>query len=406
MDTRTVRQKIEELRQTGSTALDLNGMDLGVLPFDELYGIAGRLTGLDISNNNLTDESVIWIGNNCPALESLRINSPRWFQEPNRITRGSIEGVAAKLKKLRQLELTHNALTNQDIENICAASHQLLNLDLSNNLITADGVRFITAQVPDLTSLSLNFNLIGSEGLFEIFKHLHRLSALSVAYCKIDAFPFTNHHDSREMVHFVISGNWMQNNWSAAALKGSNNLIRLEVENCNLSDIDLENICKHGVNLKSLKIGGNSLGTAHAIRIGISLKELQYLSFIDNNLDGHGLVGLLQNLSLLKQLYVNNNIIRDLPATDLTEKALSLTSLGLSKNQISDQGIRQICALFPNLTELDLFVNRIGNNGAEAIGQQLKSLSRLYLNDNKITDKGTGTHRKFATIAIFEPNQQ
>jgi Ran GTPase-activating protein (RanGAP) involved in mRNA processing and transport len=106
----------------------------------------------------------------------------------------------------------------------------------------------------------------------------------------------------------------------------------------------------------------------------------------------------LLNDATVEELYLNNNIIRDLGAQHLSSLLyanFTLVDLCLSGNKIGDAGVEflaQALCCNSTLKALDLSRNRFGDRGAKALAEALfynSSLERLDLNANrKIGEEG------------------
>lgn len=166
-----------------------------------------KLTHMNLSENNLTDDDVLLLVKNLTSLKSLKLrnnylttntaihiaNNQRGIEEldlsGNNIGYVGIKEIAAKLRKIKLLFLEKTALKNNSLADIAANLIDLTVLDVSRNFVTDEGVFHVSAGNVNLSELNLTGNeLVGDEALGFLGENSLRLQTLLVGECNVSDF--------------------------------------------------------------------------------------------------------------------------------------------------------------------------------------------------------------------------
>lgn len=156
----------------------------------------------------------------------------------------------------------------------------------------------------------------------------------------------------------------------------------------------------HGIlyNTISLNLAFNNLGLRGAqFILEAKMCRLEKLNLDGNNIKDGPLTRGLSSMNL-KSLSLMNNSIGTVGVTSITSYLQDLTYLNLSSNQIKDTGATNIAnSLPPRLKYLNLENNSIGPRGGKRLARsRIPGIIELYLGGNNLGDSGA---RHFTRIS-------
>ncbi|XP_052198697.1 receptor like protein 21-like isoform X3 [Diospyros lotus] len=271
-------------------------------------------------------------------------------------------------KEIKTLELSGNALVdwveNEGFEKLSTLTNFEV-LDLSDNWINNSKILKFIGGIPSLKSLNLGENRLGSSvdlTSFEKFSTLTNLEVLDLSFTWINNF---------EILEFIggISS------------------------------------------LKSLNLGGNSLGSSvnlTSFKKFSMLTNLEILDLNDNNMSNSKMLEFIGGISSLKSLNLGMNYLGSLVDLTSFKKFSMLTNLkvlDLSSNGINNSKILEFIGGMSSLKSLNLQYNSLGSSvDLTSWNQQskLKNLEVLDLSYNFITNILWSSFKEFSSLKILD----
>ncbi|XP_077233102.1 uncharacterized protein LOC143875440 isoform X5 [Tasmannia lanceolata] len=347
-------------------------------------GLCGlkRLTNLDISRNNLHDQSLASCLGNLSSLENLDLSE-------NNLT--FISTGLCGLRRLTNLDLGHNNLLDQSLPSCLGNLSSLEELDLSENNLT-----FISTglcSLKRLKTLDLSVNQLDDRSLPSCLGNLSSLEDLYLS--------FNNLRNPRGM---------------STGLCSLKRLKTLDLRVNQLDDLSLPSCLGNLSYLEDLRLSNNNLRNPRGMSTGLcSLKRLKTLDLNGNQLDERSLPSCLGNLSSLEDLDLSYNNLRNprgmstgfiqmknlkilhLAGNMLNQGSQSLSglcslkrlkTLELRDNQLDDRSLPSCLGNLSSLEDLDLSFNNLRNPRGMSTGLcGLKRLTNLYISRNNLHDQ-------------------
>lgn len=335
-----------------------------------------------IRENMKTEETTLYLGNcgladlselpelwNCTHLIILNF-STKYDEDGNiislnNISENSISSIPediGKLKNLKELYLSENPIGDNGATTISRQLKSLHILDISYASISDTGLIDICQNITRLKSLNIEQNNVSDTGIKYIVDNLNYLVKLNISYN-------TN-------IKFNIN----------IPVNKLSNLRELNISHCSITDNGLNSLKNHR-RIELLNLEWNQItekGIIYLVNL-VNLKEL----FLENNLlRDNGAQELASNFRKLIRLNLAQNEIGDIGASQIGQYLNNLVYLNLSKNNIYDKGAEALSHKLSNLKHLDLADNKIGNKGAIAIGENQIKLDYLDLRTNALSDEG------------------
>ena len=352
-----------------------------------------KLTKFNISHNNITNEAADYIGCFLSHTAKLKVLdlSGNSLQELGFI---KIFKSSDIITDLNLLKITHsyNIISRAAYELAALLLHNefLEELDLSyNNLSSSDVMKIFNGMViiSNFRMVNVSHNFITDEAadtLANILAHNTKLKVINVSYNNLSTVGIVK----------VIKG--MQNSINLETVNVSHNMIT------NKAVDELGAALSHNSNLKSLDLSSNYLTFEGFIRIFEFLKNMMHLRKLyisynntsDLDIGSTATVGF--DNSKLEELDLSNNFMQTAGTVAIMrnfKQISSLKKLYINGNMITDEATDDIAAILSQSTkleELNLSCNNLHVAGAITIFKSLRSiysLKRLYINNNMITDK-------------------
>ena len=358
-----LKRRIDEVRNTKSTKLDLSGLGLEAIP-EAIYDL-NWLTELDLGPHESIKEKPYWdyTQNNKKLCNAVRVVPDAFsnaFPHLTHLSLGS-NGIGAEgakalsgLTNLTTLHLGFNEIGSEGAKALSGLTN-LTTLHLHHNKIGAEGAKAL-ASLTNLTTLHLNNNRIRADGA-KALASLTNLTTLDLRSNDIGSE-------------------------GAKVLAGLTNLTTLHLNN-NRIRADGAKALASLTNLTTLNLSRNGIGAEGAKALA-NLTNLTTLNLVDNDIGAVGAKA-LANLTNLTTLYLEFNGTGDEGGKALAGLT-NLTTLHLGFNGTGDEGVKALANL-TNLTTLDLSSNKIGAEGAKALAN-LTNLTTLNLSRNGIGAEG------------------
>uniref|UniRef100_A0A0N5ALN3 LRRCT domain-containing protein n=1 Tax=Syphacia muris TaxID=451379 RepID=A0A0N5ALN3_9BILA len=344
-------------------------------------------------SGNMNQSSLTRVIRESPMnLTSLIIEAPE--TKPNRFFWDDNLNRFHKLRVLRLINCGIPALSH------AIRLPQLETLDLRRNKIERISFDMFT-DLPNLKAVDLSANQLRVLPT-GVFGYLMRLENLSLAYNNITELPINLLHDKQHFRSLHLDGNKISIKNLNDFFRDIQHLERLELNYCELETID--------------KLSLNSL------------KQLQRVGLAGNMIDKIP-IKLLQDLSQLRTLDLNDNEIERITAVSSANWTGNLRQLFLAHNKLSFREDFKNIADYGTVEELDLSYNDLktfssadlgalqsvvkvlhlsGNqlmNIQQCLTQNLTALRVLHLADNGITDLPHKLPEEFAQLTVLNISQ-
>ena len=395
--------KLQEIDISGNI-LHIAGVRKIMIALQGIY----TLKKLCLSHNNITDEAV----DDIAKAISHNIHLQEFRISGNKLSTVGAIKIAKALQSvfnLRALYISDNEINSTAAEHLATAighANQLHELDISKNKFQARGIEIILKPLQDcdkLTKLYINDNNVTDDTAAHAIE--------TVVSCNTG------------LQEIDISGNNLQVKGTiniAVALQSIVMLTKLCIRNNNMTYQAANNIAvviTHNVHLQDLDIGGNDLLAAGATIIAKSLQTISSLTklYINNNkitseaaddiaaavfynphleefdiseneIEGSGAIKLVrsfQQISALKKLFVDHNMITDEAADDIAA-AIScnteLQEIDISENNFHTAGVIKIMKALQEihtLKKLCLGNNNINGKAADDIAAVISCNTKL-----------------------------
>ena len=383
------------------------------------------LEELDVSNNNLQSKSAVKIA---IALQNISTLTKLYISNSN-VTNEAVDGLAAviyKNIKLQEFDISKNNLQSKGAIKIAKALQNvstLTMLNMSKNNITDEAIDDIIGIVyhnAQLQQLNIGFNGFALNGIARITVALRKgtdLRALQIENNKIND---TDKHSTAQTISLnakLESFNCSDNNFSTGcileiikALQNISTLTKLYISNSNVTDeaVDgLAAVVNKNIKLQEFDVSGNNLQSKGAIKIAKVLQNISTLTklYINNiftkqtgNTAAGDLALALSCNSQLQELNISNNQFSGADILKIANALLNkfaLKKLYMSNNNISVEAADSIAAVIScssQLKVLDISGNCIRTKGFIKIAnalQKISTLQQLYINNNHITDEAS-----------------
>ncbi|NMG59344.1 hypothetical protein E1H12_12665 [Geitlerinema sp. P-1104] len=345
-------RRIEQVKETGSTTLNLSGLGLTTLP-SEVWDLQ-NLRWLYLNNNQLQEFSPQF--GQLQNLEDLELNNNQLQEFPPQF---------GQLQNLRRLELNNNQL--QEFPPQFGQLQNLEDLELNNNQLQELPAEL--GQLQNLRWLELNNNQL--QDLPTELGQLKNLRWLYLNNNQLQDLP-TELRQLKNLRRLYLNNNQLQD--LPAELGKLKNLRRLYLNNNQLQDLPPQS--GQLESLEELYLNNNQL-EKFPPQLG-KLKNLAELELNNNQLQEFP--PQLGQLQRLLRLNVSHNQLRELPAE--FAQLQSLKKLELSNNQL--QEFPSELGKLKNLSELELNNNQLQELPAE-LGQ-LQRLLRLNVSHNQLRE--------------------
>ncbi|XP_028827438.1 LOW QUALITY PROTEIN: NACHT, LRR and PYD domains-containing protein 3-like [Denticeps clupeoides] len=334
-----------------------------------------HLTELNMSNNNLLDSGVkhlsLGLESACNKLESLRLHG------------------------CQLSDVSCSALSSA----VRSAFSSLRVLDLSTNFLKDSGVKLLSNTLQD-PHCKLETLLLQDCDLTEVSCE-HLSSALKSNSSKLKELDLSYNEQLQDSGVTVL----------CTALEDAHcQLLKLELQNCNLTDVTCSALCSalksNSSSLRELNLGKNKLQDSGVIFLCKALEDprckLEKLSLQDCNLSNKScavLCSALGSNTCLKDLNLSDNDLQDSGVKHLftapQEPPFKLEKLKLQCCNLTDKSCEHLASALTSilvLKELDLSYNNLKDSGvnflATAMNERRCQLKKLWLQHCKITDKG------------------
>jgi len=349
-----------------------------------------NLLELDINDNRLTR-----FDNNCfTNMTSLTHLSA----ERNQINE-LLDGVFDGLKSLKNLHLSRNRISDIGLHVFSYHLRNLRHISLNDNsLLSLQSGVFDSLE--SLVFLNLSENRISNIDL-HVFSN--RSSLQNLKYIELKNNSLTSLQDGvfdglESLDHLYLSGNQISNISSNVFSSRSNlsHLRKLEINDNLLTSID-DGVFDGLLSLDSLQLSRNRISHIgpHVFSNQSNLQNLRYIRLNDNSITSlQG--GVFDGLESLHSLNLRVNLLKSLQ-DGVFNGLKSLRYLYLSSNRISDIGLH----VFSDPSSLrNLLTIKLNNNLLKSLHDVvfdgLKSLRSLHLSRNRISDIGL---RVFSTLS-------
>ena len=349
---------LPNLVQLSLAAAHLAGLaDLGLTSLVSQPVCLRKVRQLDLSHNQLTELTATHL-HNFPGLTSLDVSH-------NLLSSLSADTLEFA-PNLQELFLSNNQLTSVPV--LLLEGLKLTSLSLANNSLFSLPGALLTGQT-NLTSLDLSGNLLtGSELRPAIFSSLSSLTSLSLARNRLEKVKRKLFWELHALQSLDLSQNLLRE-VPARLLKSQSQLTSLSLSGNLLEQLGGEALAGAG-QLHHLRLDTNSLD-----RVAEQVRTYRP----DSNILFTTVLQVWQNLSSLSVLELSNNRLTAVPPGLRFLRGLTL--LDLAGNRITELGEQAVP--LQQLWRLDLSSNRIANISAADL-KQLSSLQILDLSKNRI----------------------
>ncbi|XP_077233099.1 uncharacterized protein LOC143875440 isoform X2 [Tasmannia lanceolata] len=347
-------------------------------------GLCGlkRLTNLDISRNNLHDQSLASCLGNLSSLENLDLSE-------NNLT--FISTGLCSLKRLKTLDLSVNQLDDRSLPSCLGNLSSLEDLYLSfNNLRNPRGMSTGLCSLKRLKTLDLRVNQLDDLSLPSCLGNLSYLEDLRLSNNNLrnPRGMSTGLCSLKRLKTLDLNGNQLDERSLPSCLGNLSSLEDLDLSYNNLRNPrGMSTGFIQMKNLKILHLAGNMLNQGSQSLSGLcSLKRLKTLELRDNQLDDRSLPSCLGNLSSLEDLDLSFNNLRNPRGMSTGLCGLKrLTNLYISRNNLHDQSLASCLGNLSSLVDLDLSENNLTfiSTGLWS----LKRLKTLNLIANQLDDR-------------------
>ncbi len=335
------------------------------------YGVtidsSGRVTQLDLENNNLDNQLPSEIGN-LTALTYLNLRQ-------NYHLNGNIPASIGNLSNLQVLDISYTRISGQIPQEIGNLTN-LTGLFLISNRLTGN----IPSSIGNLTNLQ-NLNLSGNEldgSIPPEIGNLTNLQMLNLNYNQLSGNIPEEIGNLNNLTLLILEENQLSGN-IPASIGNLSNLIVLDLNNNQLSG-DIPNTIGQLQNLQYLWIYNNNLTGPIPDEIG-NLNNLILLILEKNQLSGN-IPASIGNLSNLKYLYLGDNqLTGNIP--EAIGNLTNLRTLELQDNKLTGT-IPDTLENLTNLEKLNLSDNLLSGNIPDVIGN-MSNLQYLYLSNNQLS---------------------
>ena len=350
------------------------------------------LTNLNISNNNITDESATDIA----AAISCNSQLQEFDISNNALTTTGAIKISKALQgifTLKNLYINNNHITHEAADDIAKAlcnNAQLEELNIRNNCFQAMGVRIIMKALQGvftLIKLYVGNNKITGKATNDIAGAVCSNTRLQI----IDV----SDNNFRSMGAIKI----------AKALKSISRLKELHISNNNITDEaadDIAGAINSNTQLREFIITNNNFQSTGAIKITKALQNISALTKLhisSNDIKAkaaHGIAAAVYANKQLQELHMGKNNLQQTGVMIIAkaiQKIFTLRKLCISDNNVTDEAADDIATAIcnnPQLNELNISRNSLQAIGAIKIAkalQNISTLTKLYINNNCITDK-------------------
>ena len=364
------------------------------------------LQKLDLSNNTLSDDGAVTIGNAIKinnALVELNIshnnitnkgskNITEAIQVNTTLMRLNIsnnilsdDGATAISNCLKcnscllELYISHTGITNKGTKEIADAiqiNSTLQNIDISKNYITIEGLVYFMEAVKNnctLQVVNITHNNVTRSGFTSIKQCIENLQCPIQIYASWNEISQSK-KNKRHLLISKISTSYSPDNiedyvWS---FKDRDHSLIMFLSECLKKDNTLQDL---NLSWDIFTSEQNKITSDEAKMIGEAIKVNK----------------------TLQKLNITNNNISDDGATAISDGLkynISLQELNMSRNNITSEGAKMIgeaIKVNKTLQKLDIYHNNVSDDGATAISDGLKcnnSLQELCMSHNMITSEG------------------
>ena len=299
----------------------------------------------------LSDDTMLYVAMNCPALEELRVVLTH--QSAMKISESSICGIARHCPSLKALELRHQFLLNG------IAPH--------SSVLTAGAATELVVRCRHLTELDLSGQAHITNEAVQCMAHIVTLTSLNLA----DIPKLSN-----------------------AAFSGSARLwLRLQRLNLGKSPISITEAFPSCPALTDLAVGGNG-SPLRVLSTATPFLEKLRLTFADAQTDFRGV-----DLPRLRELRLSDTGFQGRGLADAVLPLL--THLNLRDSKITDGALASAAQSLPALEFLDASVfEGIGDRAAAALARHCSSLKHVDVSLSKVTDDGIVSLAKLPLLSL------
>ena len=392
------------------------------------------LQKLDLSNNTLSDDGAVTIGDGLKYNNTLLELNISHNNITNKGTMNITEAIQVNTA-LKRLDISNNILSDDGataISNCLKCNSCLLELYISHTGITNKGTKEIADAIQinsTIQNIDISKNYITIEGLvyfMEAVKNNCTLQVVNITHNNVTRSGFTSIKQCIENLQYPIQiyASWNEISWSKKSkrhvliskISTSYSPDNIEDYVWSFKDRDhslimfLSECLKKDNTLQDLNLSWdlftseqNKITSDEVKMIGETIKvneTLKKLNIYRNNISDDGATaisdGLKCNISL-QELNMSSNKITSEGAKMIAEAIkvnTTLQKLNIADNSISDDGATAIsdglkCNIL--LQELNMSYNKITSEGAKMIGEAIKvntTLQKLNIADNSISDDG------------------
>ncbi|XP_078257789.1 protein NLRC5 isoform X2 [Rhinoraja longicauda] len=339
------------------------------------------LEELNLSHNELGEESVSELGKILPALEQLRII------------------------KLSRMTTTVGLMETGILARGLSNCTSLEEINLDSLLLKDYGTKLLAEGIPRMTSLkklNLKSNSIGCKGAAELANGLKCCTVMGEINLSDNCIENVGAMKLADVLPIIKSLkilNLTQNNITAMggqrlaeALRQCPSMEEVHLSRNKIGDqaaMELAKTLPKMPHLKTLNLHCCGLGADGGLSLAqalVSCPTLREISFAENNIGNEGLSELalaLRSLKSLKKLSLQLNRVDNSMAKELATGlvcCLALEDIILSWNNISDEGAAWLAEILPRmrcLKNLDLEGNNITSAGAEKLAARLWQCSSI-----------------------------
>ena len=320
------------------------------------------ITTLNLSGLNISNQSLVYIANNCPNLQDIDLCSCPF------ITDFGVSYLANKCKLLQHVDLASTEISDETLKAFGEHCDQITNLNLFNCCVTDTGISSVSKKCSKIKMLDLSNTCVTDMGLLDVATSCFELQELQM-----------------QQQNAVLTDVSM-----SKLLKLCRNLTSIVIT-ADISDDSLSILCKDCNQLSTLNISGayriSNQGVCH---LSHTSPKLKCLVLPDSHaVTDSGLLCLSQYCNHLETLHLGSKLLTDKGLSYLAHGCISLRVLHISGcDGVSDRGLRRLAESCHELRDVylsDCFY--VTDIGVLLLTKGCRRLNHLDLQGCNISDK-------------------